>query len=170
MIYRKTQLWFPTVSEGKGEVWIGGSRSESLLWLQSGCGLVPQALRLDWNWRTCFQHSGCWLEAFISHWLLIGSFRSSPHGTLPRMTWVSSQHGNWPPPKNLLRRRAKRKLQCLFWPNPEVSIKASLIVQLVNNPPAMQETWVWFLESGRSAGKQIGYPLHILGLPLWLSW
>ena len=24
--------------------------------------------------------------------------------------------------------------------------------------------------SGRSAGEEIGYPLQILGLPLWLSW
>ena len=24
--------------------------------------------------------------------------------------------------------------------------------------------------SGRSAGQEIGYPLQILGLPLWLSW
>ena len=102
---------------------------------------------------------GCWLEAFISHWLLIGSCHSPPHGNFSRVTCMSSQHGSWPPPKNLLR-RAKRKLQCLFWPNPEVSIKASLIVQLVNNPPAMQETRVWFLESGRSAELQIGYTLQ----------
>ena len=25
-------------------------------------------------------------------------------------------------------------------------------------------------ELGRSAGEGIGYPLHILGLPLWLRW
>ena len=111
---------------------------------------------------------GCWLEAFISHWLFIGSCHSPPHGThspphgTHSLGWLACLHSMAAhlPPKNLLRRRAKRKLQCLFWPNPEVSIKASLIVQLVNNPPAMQETRVWFLESGRSAELQIGYTLQ----------
>ena len=37
---------------------------------------------------------------------------------------------------------------------------ASLIVWLVNNPPAMQETPVLFLRLGRSAGEGMGYPLQ----------
>ena len=38
--------------------------------------------------------------------------------------------------------------------------RASLIVQLVKNPPAMQETLVQFPGSGRSAGAGIGYMLQ----------
>ena len=37
---------------------------------------------------------------------------------------------------------------------------ASLIAQLVKNPPAMQETLVRFPGLGRSTGKVIGYPLQ----------
>ena len=37
---------------------------------------------------------------------------------------------------------------------------ASLIVWLVKNPPAMQETPVLFLRLGRSAGEGMGYPLQ----------
>ena len=37
---------------------------------------------------------------------------------------------------------------------------ASLIAQLVKNPPAMQETPVGFARSGRSAGEGIGYSLQ----------
>ena len=44
----------------------------------------------------------------------------------------------------------------------------SLIVQLVKNPPAMQETPVWFL--GREDPLEKGMATHssILGLPWWL--
>ena len=47
---------------------------------------------------------------------------------------------------------------------------ASLIAQLVKNPPAMQETPVWFL--GRDNLLEKGQATHsnILGFPLWLSW
>ena len=48
--------------------------------------------------------------------------------------------------------------------------RASLIAQLVKNPPAVQETPNSVPGSGRSAGEGIGYPSIILGLPLWLSW
>ena len=37
--------------------------------------------------------------------------------------------------------------------------RASLMAQLVKNPPAMQETMVW-LGLGRSTGERIGYPLQ----------
>ena len=37
---------------------------------------------------------------------------------------------------------------------------ASLVVQLVKNLPAMQETPVWFLGLGRSPGEGVGYPLQ----------
>ena len=49
-------------------------------------------------------------------------------------------------------------------------MRASLIAQLVKNPPAMQETPVQFLggedplENGQATNSSI------LGLPLWLSW
>ena len=51
-----------------------------------------------------------------------------------------------------------------------VYIRASLIVQLVKNPPAMQETPVRFL--GREDHLEKGQATHssILRLPLWLSW
>ena len=47
---------------------------------------------------------------------------------------------------------------------------ASLIAQLVNNLPAMQETLVQFL--GQEDVLEKGQATHssILGLPLWLSW
>ena len=47
---------------------------------------------------------------------------------------------------------------------------ASLVAQLVKNPPAMQETPVRFLEQEDPLEK--GWATHssILGLPLWLSW
>ena len=37
---------------------------------------------------------------------------------------------------------------------------SSEVAELVKNPPAMQETLVWFLGSGRSAGEGTGYPLQ----------
>ena len=50
------------------------------------------------------------------------------------------------------------------------SVRASLIAQLVQNPPARQEAPVWF--PGREDLLEKGQTTHsrILGLPLWLSW
>ena len=47
---------------------------------------------------------------------------------------------------------------------------ASLVAQLVKNPPAMQETLVQSL--GREDPLEKGKATYssILGLPLWLSW
>ena len=47
---------------------------------------------------------------------------------------------------------------------------ASLVVQLVNNPPAMQETLVQFL--GQEDPLEKGLTTHtcIHRLPWWLSW
>ena len=47
---------------------------------------------------------------------------------------------------------------------------ASLVAQLVKNPPAIQETQVQSL--GWEDPLEKGYPTHssILGLPLWFSW
>ena len=45
-----------------------------------------------------------------------------------------------------------------------IAIWASLIAQLVKNPPAMQETPRSIPGSGRSAGEGIGYPLQYSGL------
>ena len=49
-------------------------------------------------------------------------------------------------------------------------LRASLIAQLVKNPPAMQETLVQFL--GQEDPLEKGQATHssILGLSLWLSW
>ena len=46
--------------------------------------------------------------------------------------------------------------------------KASLIVQLVKNPPAMQETLIQFL--GQEDSLKKGHTTHfsIIGLPCWL--
>ena len=41
---------------------------------------------------------------------------------------------------------------------------ASPVTQLVNNLPAMQETWVWSPGLGRSPGERRGYPLQYSGL------
>ena len=41
---------------------------------------------------------------------------------------------------------------------------ASLIVQLVKNPPALQETSVRFLDWEESPGEEKGYPLQYSGL------
>ena len=51
-----------------------------------------------------------------------------------------------------------RKVSIFQKPSPLGQV--SLIAQLVKNPPAMQETPVWFLGGGRSAGGGIGYPLQ----------
>ena len=53
---------------------------------------------------------------------------------------------------------------------PTNTIWASLIAQLVKNPPAFQETLVQFL--GREDPLKKGQATHssTLGLPLWLSW
>ena len=47
---------------------------------------------------------------------------------------------------------------------------ASLVAQLVKNPPAMQETPVQFLGQEEPLEKQWATHSSILGLPLWLSW
>ena len=41
---------------------------------------------------------------------------------------------------------------------------ASLVAQLVKNPPAMQETWVWSLGWEETPEKGKGYPLQYSGL------
>ena len=46
--------------------------------------------------------------------------------------------------------------------------RASLVAQLVKNPPAMQETPIQFLGQKDSPGEAIGYPLQ-LGLRWWLK-
>ena len=47
---------------------------------------------------------------------------------------------------------------------------ASLIAQLVRNPPAMQETLVRFLGWEDPLEKGTATHSRILRLPLWLSW
>ena len=51
---------------------------------------------------------------------------------------------------------------------PAVSMTYQLMIQLVKNPPAMQETPVQFLEDLLEKGSATHS--SILGLPLWLSW
>ena len=41
---------------------------------------------------------------------------------------------------------------------------ASLVAQLIKNPPAMWETWVWSLGWERSLGEEKGFPLQYSGL------
>ena len=41
---------------------------------------------------------------------------------------------------------------------------ASLVAQLVKNPPVMKETWVGSLGWGDSPGERKGYPLQYSGL------
>ena len=47
---------------------------------------------------------------------------------------------------------------------------ASLVTQLVKNPPAMQETSVQSLGWGYPLEKREATHSSILGLPLWLNW
>ena len=47
---------------------------------------------------------------------------------------------------------------------------ASLVAQLVKNPPTMQETPVLFLGWEEPMEKRWAIHSSILGLPLWLSW
>ena len=47
---------------------------------------------------------------------------------------------------------------------------ASLVAQLVKNPPAMQETWVQFLGWEDSPGEGKGYPLQYSGLENSMDW
>ena len=49
-------------------------------------------------------------------------------------------------------------------------ISASLIAQLVKNPPAIQETLVLFLGWEDLLEKGKATHSRVLGLPLWLSW
>ena len=46
----------------------------------------------------------------------------------------------------------------------------SLIAQLVKNPPALQETLVWFLGQKYSLEKGLATHSSILGVSLWLIW
>ena len=48
--------------------------------------------------------------------------------------------------------------------------RASLIAQLVKNPPAMQQTLVLFLGQEALLEKRQATYSSILGLLLWLSW
>ena len=57
---------------------------------------------------------------------------------------------------------SRREALCLLWSTFRSHFRASLVAQLVKNPPAMQETLVWFL--GLIPGEQIGYPLQYFGL------
>ena len=43
-------------------------------------------------------------------------------------------------------------------------IRASLVAQLVKNPPVIWETWVQSLGSGRSPREEKGFPLHYSSL------
>ena len=50
------------------------------------------------------------------------------------------------------------------------SERASLVAQLVKNPPAMQETPVRFLGWENPIGEGISYPLQYSCASWWLSW
>ena len=54
--------------------------------------------------------------------------------------------------------------------NIKYDLWASLVAQLVKNPPAMQETWVRFLGWEDPLEKGWATRCSILGLPLWLIW
>ena len=49
-------------------------------------------------------------------------------------------------------------------------IRASLIAQLVKNPPAIQETLVQFLGQENPLEKGMATQCSIFRIPLWLSW
>ena len=47
---------------------------------------------------------------------------------------------------------------------------ASLVAQMVKNPPGMQETWVRSMGQDDLLEEEMAKHSSILGLPLWLSW
>ena len=47
---------------------------------------------------------------------------------------------------------------------------ASLVAQMVKNPPAMWETWVRSLGWDDPLEKRMATLSSILGFPLWLTW
>ena len=69
-------------------------------------------------------------------------------------------------------RKILPKINLHILPNSSVygCLRASLIAQLVKNPPAMQETPVWFL--GQEDPLEKGQATHPSnhGLLWWLSW
>ena len=69
-----------------------------------------------------------------------------------------------------LRNSLNKEMRIEIYTYELIVYRASLIAQLVKNPPAMQEIPVWFL--GQDDHLQKGQTTHssILGLPLWLSW
>ena len=73
------------------------------------------------------------------------------------------------PEKSILVLKIRESRNGGFWSTLALSW-ASLIAQLINNLPAIQETPVWF--PGRDNLLETGLATHssILGLPLWLSW
>ena len=52
----------------------------------------------------------------------------------------------------------------------ELNVGASLVAQLVKNPPAMQETPVHFLGQEIPLEKGLATHSSIVGLPWWLRW
>ena len=52
----------------------------------------------------------------------------------------------------------------------QINEGASLVTQLVKNPPAMRETWVRSLVWEDLLKKGMAIHSSILGLSLWLSW
>ena len=52
----------------------------------------------------------------------------------------------------------------------ELNVGASLVAQLVKNPPAMQETPVHFLDQEIPLEKDSATHFSIVGLPWWLRW
>ena len=52
----------------------------------------------------------------------------------------------------------------------EPSYRVSLLVQLVKNSPAMQESLVWLLGQEDPLEKENATHSSILGLSSWLSW
>ena len=73
--------------------------------------------------------------------------------------------------RNLNTKTGSRRWEGMYHFLSSLDIKwASLVAQLVKNPPAMQETLVQFL--GWEDLLEKGQATHssILGFPLWLSW
>ena len=60
--------------------------------------------------------------------------------------------------------------EALKWCSPRLQNRASLIAQLVKNPPAMQENPVQFLGWEDLLEKEKTTHSNILGLPWWLNW
>lgn len=71
-------------------------------------GWVAVIWKLEWSWRIHFQDGAL-------TWLLAEGFSSLWHGPFHMVAWVSSRHGSWFSPEQLIQERARRRTYTAFY-------------------------------------------------------